>query len=63
MGLECVINGYTAWSNVRLVKGDCESNDILKGLMHGRRLKVLLQGTGREVDITYLHNFYQSSQE
>lgn len=43
MGLKCVINGYTAWSNVRLVKGDCESNDILKGLMHGRRLKVLLQ--------------------
>ena len=29
---------------MRLVRSDCESNDILKGLAHGRTMKALCQG-------------------
>lgn len=44
MGLQTVINGYTAWANVRLVRDDCEASDIVKEIMQGSRMKVLLQG-------------------
>ncbi len=44
MGFKSVINGYTTWGNVRLVKGDCETKDIIQGITQGYRMKVLLQG-------------------
>ena len=44
MGRKCIVNGYTAWANMRLVRADSEADDILSGLMQGRRMKFLLQG-------------------
>ena len=44
MSLKAVVDGYTAWSNVRLVKGDCEATDILDDIMRGSRMKILLRG-------------------
>ena len=44
MGLQTIIKGYTAWANVRLVRSDCETNDIIRGIMQDIRMKVLLQG-------------------
>ena len=45
MSLRVVTGGYTAWINVRLVRGDCETTDVVTGIMQGTRMKVLLQGT------------------
>ena len=44
MSKKASINGYSAWSNMRLVRGDCETEDILKDIMSGVRMKVLLEG-------------------
>ena len=44
MAMRGSINGYTAWSNMRLVRGDCEAENILRDIMAGRRMKVLLEG-------------------
>lgn len=44
MGIKAAINGYTAWSNVRLVKGGCQpAENILRDIMRGRQMKILLE--------------------
>ena len=41
------INGFTAWSNVRLGSSGCPAENILRDIMTGERMKVLLESEGR----------------
>lgn len=41
--MKSAVNGFTAWSNVRLAGGGCQADSILKEVMEGERMKVLLQ--------------------
>ena len=43
MGEEAEVSGYTAWLNVHLAAGDCQTADVLKDLLQGLRLRALLQ--------------------
>ena len=37
-------NGYSSWSNMRLVKSSCETTNIVQDIMKATRIKALLQG-------------------
>ncbi|XP_064395314.1 alpha-latrocrustotoxin-Lt1a-like isoform X2 [Halichondria panicea] len=43
MASRAALNGFTGWSNMRLVRGSCETADILQGIMSGCTMRVLLE--------------------
>ncbi len=44
MAAKAAVDGFTAWSNMRLVRGGCETQDILQNIMSGSIIRVLLEG-------------------
>ena len=47
MSMKAAINGFTAWTNMRLSKGECAAESVLQDVMEGERLKLLLQSKKR----------------
>lgn len=45
MASKAAVNGFSAWSNMRLVRGGCETEDVLQAIMKGCTMKVLLEGS------------------
>lgn len=41
--MHAAVKGYTAWSNMRLVREGCEAKDILLDIVLGNRMKVILE--------------------